>query len=69
MIVQKDKSNCQAARGISCELNVIFWLRSFTAIVTESVPKSRVHCCPSLETEKIMIILSKLNKFDWLTVE
>ena len=38
-----DNSNCQASRGISCELIVIFWSRSFTAIVTESGPKWRVH--------------------------
>ena len=55
-----DKSKRQAARGISCELIVIFWSRSVTAIVTESGPKSRVHWIPSLNTEKIMMILCKL---------
>ena len=49
-----ENSNCQAARGISCELIFIFWSRSFIAIVTESEPKSRVHWFPSLETENIL---------------
>ena len=59
-----DNSNCQEARGISFELIVIFWSRSFTAIVTESGPKSRVHCIPFLETEKI-IIYCKLTANWW----
>ena len=41
--------------GIPCGLIVIFWSSSFTVIVTESGPKSRVHWIPSLETEKIII--------------
>ena len=65
MIVQKvlssRQSKCQAARGNSCELIVIFWSRSFTAIVTESGLESRVHWFLSLETEKIMMILCKLT--------
>ena len=60
-----DKSNCQAARGISWELIVIFWSRSFTGIVTDSGPKSRVYWIPSLETEKIMMILCTLA-VSWL---
>ena len=39
----------------------MFWSRSFIAIVTESGPKSRVLWIPSLETEKIMMILCKLG--------
>ena len=62
-----DNSNCQAARGISCELVVKFWSRSFTAIVTESGPKTRVHWIPSLETEKIMNFC-KL-KVSWVAVD
>ena len=48
-----DNSNCQAARGISCELFVLFWTRSFTAIVTESSSKSRLYWISSLETKNI----------------
>ena len=50
----------QLPGSISSELIVKFWSRSFTAIVTESGPKSRVHWIPSLETEKIMMILCKM---------
>ena len=50
-----DISISQAAKGISCELIVLFWTRSFTAVVTESGPKSKVHWIPSFETEKIKI--------------
>ena len=62
-----DSSHCQANRGFSCELIVIFWSRSFTAIVAESDPKSRVNWIPSLETEKIMIF-GKL-KVSWVAVD
>ena len=81
MVVQKVLSMSQqqfpGCWGISCELVVIFWSRSFTAIVTESGPKSRVHWIPSLETEKIIIFCKftvswvavdcrlKLNKMIW----
>ena len=72
-----DNSNCQAAWGVSYELIVKFWSRSFTAKVTESGPKSRVHWIPSLKTEKIIIFCTlnvswvavdcrlKLNKMIW----
>ena len=60
-------SSCHTARGIYCELILKFWSRSFTAILTESEPKSRVHWIPSLETEKIMIFC-KLN-LNWVVVD
>ena len=70
-----DNNKLQAARGISWELVVISWRRSFTVRLTESGPKSRVHSKPSLETEKVILLHCRFKAFEvrmemnfWLTV-
>ena len=64
-----DSNKDQAASGTSRKLIVRFSSRSFTLKTTESGPKSKVHCVPLLETEKIMIFckltVSWLNLTAW----
>ena len=69
-----DINKLQAARGISFEIIVISWTRSFTVRVTHSGQKSRDHSIPSLGTEKIMLLSSTLKVYKmrsklnfWLT--
>ena len=70
-----DNYKLQAARGISWQLIVNSWARSFIVSVTESDQKSKDHSKPSLETEKIMLFLCRLKIYKmrlwmkfWLTV-
>ena len=55
------------ATGISFELIVLFWTRSFTVTATELGPKSRVQWLPSLKSEKIMISCKlTISWLNWL---
>ena len=58
-----DNNKLLAARGISCELDIMSWTRYFLFRVTEFGPKSRDHSTPSLETAKIMLLCCRLKVY------
>ena len=70
-----DNNKLQAATRICWGLSVISWMRSSTVSITDFGSKSRDHSIPSVATEKIMPLYSRLIVFEmrlemnlWLTV-
>ena len=62
-----DNNKLQAARGISLELIVISWTRSFTVRATECGAKSSGHSKPSANTEEILLLYCRLKVYEMRT--